>query len=246
MKKVMFLWAVLVAAFNMAVAQGNKSTLRVRLSDGSPLLVTINGRDFKKIGRSLTIADIPRKRQNIQVYKWRPYANGGGGKAELTYSGTIKIEKGSINDCIVDVAKHKLRLFKVATLQPLPPAPQPSPQRDRPLADADNAPVNEDITLAMPPDRSVSPKLAALKNTMDAVDADSKKLAEARKFVAANPVTSADVKAIAGWIFFDDNRLAFVKSSYGRVSDKANFAAVADVFTLDDSRKSFNDFLRGK
>jgi hypothetical protein len=255
MKRIWILVLTLLIAAPSLWAQqkSNRSTLRIRLSDGSPLLVTINGRDFKKIGRSITIADIPRKRQDLQVYRYRPYADGDGGKAELVFSGTIKVQKGSIYDCIVEPGSRKFRMKEVAMLQPLAQQPPFNPRRDQPLQQQQNTAMNDgneysndDVAIEMPPDRTVSAKLAPLKAAMDKVDADSKKLAEARRYVAANAVTAAEVKDIAGWIFFDDNRLPFIKAAYARVTDKANFATVREVFTLPESRKEFDRFLESQ
>lgn len=244
--------ALLLAAPVLAQQKSNRSTLRIRLSDGGPLLVTINGRDFNKIGRSITIADIPRKRQYLQVYRYRPYADGKGGKAELVFSGTIKVQKGSVYDCIVEPGSRKFRMKEVASLQPLGENPPFNPRRDQPLQQendqttANNDYTNDDVNLELPPDRTPSTRLAPLKAAMDKVDADSKKLAEARKFIATNEVTSDEVKDIAGWIFFDDNRLPFVKAAYAKVTDKENFASVGDVFTLPESKKEFDNFLQSK
>jgi hypothetical protein len=249
MKRILVLALALLLSIPAIYAQkSNRSTMRIRLSDGSPMLVTINGRDFKKIGRSITIGDIPRKRQYIQVYKYRAYADGQGGKAELAYSGNIKIQKGSTYDCIVDLGTRKFRMKEVASLQPLPQMPAFDRNRSRTLEDntevqpRENA--NDDVVMDMPPDHTVPARLQSLKNTMDRVEADSKKLAEAKKFINSNSVTSEEVKTIAGWIFFDDNRLLFVKAAYQRVSDKNNFATVGDVFTLEESQKAFDDFLK--
>lgn len=250
MKRLLVLVLFLLSGFSAVTAQqrSDRSTLRIRLSDGSPLTVTINSRDFRKIGRTITIRDIPRKRQYIQVYKFRPYADGDGGKAQLVYSGTIKVQKGSIYDCIVDLDTRRFRMKEVAALEPMAQRPPFDPRRDQPLQegtpmDNGDAGTADEVTLDMPPDRSVSARLQPLKNAMDKVDADSKKLAEARKFISTHTVTSEEVKDIAGWIFFDDNRLTFVKAAYPKVSDRENFTIVGDAFTLPDSKKEFDNFL---
>jgi hypothetical protein len=249
MKRILVLALALLLSIPAIYAQkSNRSTMRIRLSDGSPMLVTINGRDFKKIGRSITIGDIPRKRQYVQVYKYRAYADGKGGKAELVYSGNIKIQKGYTYDCIVDLGTRKFRMREVASLQPLPQLPAFDRNRDRALEESNEMQsqqnANDDVVMDMPPDRTVPARLQSLKNAMDRVEADSKKLAEAKKFINSNSVTSEEVKTIAGWIFFDDNRLLFIKSAYPKVSDKNNFATVGDVFTLEESQKAFDDFLK--
>jgi hypothetical protein len=249
MKRILVLALALLLSIPAIYAQkSNRSTMRIRLSDGSPMLVTINGRDFKKIGRSITIGDIPRKRQYIQVYRYRAYADGKGGKAELAYSGNIKIQKGYTYDCIVDLGTRKFRMKEVASLQPLPQLPTFDRNRNKALEESNEMQsgehANDDVVMDLPPDHTVSARLQPLKNAMDKVEADSKKLAEAKKFINSNRVTSEEVKAIAGWIFFDDNRLLFVKAAYPKVSDKNNFATVGDVFTLEESQKAFDDFLK--
>lgn len=232
-----------------AVFAGARSTIRIRLSDGSPLMVSINGRDFKKIGRTVTIGDIPGKRQYIQVYKYRMYADGKGGKAELTYSGNIKIEKGGTYDCIVDLRTQKLRVKQVASLQPIATQPPFNPNLSQPLSQDDNSvsndeAANDEAPLELPVAQDVNPKLLPLKKSMDAVDADSKKLALAVAYVNKNTYNSQDVSNIASWIFFDDNRMKFAKQAYPKVSDKNNYASVASVFTLEDSKKEFSNFLK--
>lgn len=249
MKRILVLLLALLLSIPGTYAQkSNRSVMRIRLSNGGPLLVTINGRDFKKIGRSITIGDIPRKRQYIQVYRYRRYADGQGGKAELAYSGTVKIQKGGTYDCIVDLPTRKFRMKTVSSLQPLPQMPAFDRNSSQPLneTNASNAPdnSNDEIVLDMPPDHTVTPKLQSLKDAMDKVEADSKKLAEAKKYISTHSISSAEVKEITGWIFFDDNRLLFVKAAYLKVSDRGNFASVGEVFTLDDSKKAFDDFLR--
>ncbi|MFA6058028.1 MAG: DUF4476 domain-containing protein [Taibaiella sp.] len=249
MKRILVLVLTLLLSIPAIYAQkSNRSTMRIRLSDGSPMLVTINGRDFKKIGRSITIGDIPRKRQYMQVYKYRAYADGKGGKAELVYSGNIKIQKGYTYDCIVDLGTRKFRMKEVASLQPLPQLPAFDRNRSRTLEESNEMQsgetTNDDVVMDLPPDHTVSTRLQPLKNAMDRVEADSKKLAEAKKFINSNSVSSEEVKSIAGWIFFDDNRLLFVKAAYPKVSDKNNFATVGEVFTLEESQKAFDDFLK--
>lgn len=251
-KILVLLMTALLLTSTLFAGGNNRSTLRIRLSDGSPLMVTINGRDFNKIGRSITIGDLPGKRQYLQVYKYRRYADGKGGKAELAFDGKIKIEKGFTYDCIVDLGSGKIRMREVASLQPLvsPPAfnPNQSQVLEQGQQDAAVATPAEDnnTPMAMPPTQDVDAKLLPLKKAMGNVDADSKKLELALNYVNKSQVNSLDVKNIATWIFFDDNRMKFVKQAYPKVTDKNNYSAVASVFTLDESKKEFNDFLKQK
>lgn len=252
MKNILVLVLSFFLFLDTASAQrSDRSTMRIRLSDGTPLLLTINGRDFKKTGRSITIGDIPRKRQDLQVYRFRPYADGRGGKAELVYSGRVKINKGSTYDCVVDVRERKFLMKEVSSL-PAIERPPFNPRRDQPTdrnsnEEEDQYAATENTDIAMPPSRDVSARLQPLKTAMDRVDADSKKLAEAKKFISQNSITAAEVKSIAGWLFFDDTRLSFVKAAYPKVSDKARFTEeVGSVFTLAGSKSEFDDFMKDK
>ena len=238
MKRIlMLIMAALFAVPALFAGDGsNRSTLRIRLSDGSPLLITVNGRDFKKIGRAITIGDLPGKRQDIQVYKYRMFADGKGGKAELAFSGRIKIEKGNTYDCVVDLKTNKFRMKHVSSLQALP-SPDAGPMQ------APNGTAVDDTPLELPVTTEVDSKLLPLQKSMTAEDADSKKLTLALNYINTNKVNTQDVTNIASWIFFDDNRMKFVKEAYNKVVDKNNFDAVGKVFTMDESKKEFSEFI---
>lgn len=223
--------------------KNNRSQIRVRLSDGSPLTVTINGRDYKKIGRSIVIADIPGKRQQLQVYKIRPYADGKGAKAELVFSGTIKLEKGNSYEAMVDIGQRRVRLQKVSAFRAVP-GPLPfDPKGGKTL------PENETFQEMDEPiwngeHRALSPALEKLKKDMDQLDEDGKKLQAAKRYLRSGPYTTQDVASITDWIFFDDNKLLFVKDAYKGVSDKENYKQLADLFTLQSARGDFENFLK--
>jgi hypothetical protein len=242
MKRILAFIIAMVTLIPFASAQqrSDRSSIRIRLSDGSPLMVTINGRDFQKVGRTLTINDIPRKRQNIQVYKYRPYADGKGGKAELAFSGTIKVQKGSQYDCIVDLGTRKFRMQEVAQLTPI---------YDRPdFKNAPQSPLNtgnyEEIYTRKEEANALNPALQSLKKSMDAEDADSKKLVLANAYLAAKNINTADAKLIGSWLFFDDNKISFLKNAYTKVSDQQNFSSVLDVLTLEDSKQTLQKFIK--
>ncbi|RQO31261.1 hypothetical protein DBR32_04640 [Taibaiella sp. KBW10] len=231
--------AVLFLLFQtiFAGAQGNRSTLNIRLSDGAPLLVTINSRDFKKVNTLITIADLPRKRHNIQVYKFRAYVDGKGGKAELMYSGDFKIKPGFTYDCVVDVTTRKLYIKNInespGTYTPPPPAARPDFRKDVPLAENE---VN----------MSPQSDLSRLQKQIEAVKEDTKKLSLAKDYIAQHPVYTADVRTISSWIMFDDNKMDFLKEAYPHLKDRENYSSLSDVFTLPATKKEFKDFATGK
>lgn len=223
-----------LAAFGTFAQKSNRSTLHIRLSDGQPLIVTINDRDFKKVNTQITIADIPRKRHNLRIYRFRPYADGNGGKAELIYSGTIKINPGSVYDCVVDMKSRKL-MVKDLGPEGRPPAPAYIPPPPAPAPDA----IND---VAIGNSTHMNAGLTQLQRTITNTKEDSKKLAAAKNYVLRNGTNTTELKTIASWIMFDDNKMELLKSSYNSVSDKQNFDSLKEVFTMEAAQKEFEQY----
>ncbi len=223
--------------FGAFAQRANRSTLYFRLSDGQPLVVTINDRDYKKVNTRITIADVPGRRQHIKAYRFRPYADGNGGKAELIYSGTIKIAPGSSYDCIVDMKSRKLLVKDLgpgnspAPAGYLPPPPPPAPDARNDVAlDHSAEHINMDA------------RLSQLQQSMNETKEDGKKLAAAKSFVTRYGTTTAELRTIASWIMFDDNKMELLKSSYNSIRDKQKFNQLKDVFTLPAAQKEFTQY----
>ena len=234
--KNVFIFLLALCSSVFAMGQKPKSTLKIRLSDGQPLMITINGRDFRKINTLLTLNDVPGKRHSIQVYKYHPGSENRNAQAQLVFSGNIKIEPGNTYDCIVDVPQRKWYMKKLGinegpSYQAPPPSPLPNAKNDVPLAS------NRELAFYSP----------RLKNTIDEMDKakeDAKKLALAKAFLSGQSINSAEARKLADHIMFDDNKLEFLKTAYPSISDKPQFATLQDVFNIEKSRKDFLDFLK--
>ena len=220
--------------------RSNKTTIHFRLSDGQPMVLTINDRQFQKVNTKITLFDLPRKRHSVQIYRFRPYADGKGGKAELVYSGRFKVDPGSTYDAVVDVSRRKLLIKDLgiaaddsrgrgSAYMPPPPANAPDPKGD--IA------INSMIG-------NTDAKLLRLHQDMLETKEDSKKLEKAKQYVAARNVSSSDLRTIAGWIMFDDNKLDLLKYAYTRMSDEQNFEQLSDVFTMPEAQNSFKEYCR--
>lgn len=242
MKKSFFFAALLLLSLSL-FGQSNKSALRLRLSDGTQLKVELNNRNFNKIGRALIIDAIPGKRTHIKVYRFRPYADGRGGKAELVYSGTIKLKKGASYDAIVDVRNRKLRMKEVSSFNNVPQ--QEPPKLFKPQIIQESQDIQ---TQAIPNAKNaniahLSMQLQTINKAMETADTDSEKLVIAQKYIG-NQISTADLSEILNWFFFDDTKLQFVKSVYSKVSDKNNAASLSNTFTSESSKKELSQFLK--
>jgi len=112
MKKIITTLVFLLAGISFAMAMpGPRSMLRLRLSNGRQIMVTIDDRVYDKHAPSLTIGDLPPGRHRIKVYEYRPYRDSKGGHAVLVYSSVIKVKANMMAWGIVDVNGGTLRLY---------------------------------------------------------------------------------------------------------------------------------------
>ncbi|HTO16846.1 MAG TPA: DUF4476 domain-containing protein [Edaphocola sp.] len=246
MKRISALIILVLFSFSGFAQNPNKSTLHFRLSNGQPLTITINGRDFRKVNTQITLVDLPGKRHSVQVYRFRPYADGKGGKAELVYSGSFKIQKGNVYDVIVDVNQRILRIKNLGRVgevdlnrnnsAALPPSLPPNAQNNV-IPEQEYIPENSDM--------NISARLLIIKEQMDIVDEDSKKLKIAQDYIQKNPISTADLRNISSWIMFDDNKMILLKSAYSKIKDKQNFAGLKTIFILPETQSDFEKYANG-
>jgi hypothetical protein len=222
------------------IAQSNRSALRIRLSDGDLMKIAVNNRYFEKVGRVLTIGDLHGKRQYLKVYRFRPYADGKGGKAELIFSGTVKLKRGTDYDAIVDVQNRKLKIKeRSGPLKPMQPPPF-KPQVDKPTSGGEYIPEEQPQVAHRLPDR-----LLSLKAAMDKEITDAAKLNKAKVYLRQG-LSAQDAATISSWFFFDDTRMEFVKAALPEMTDKNNAGLLRETFTEESAKQDLDKLLSGK
>ncbi len=235
MKKAFAYSILFILTIGFAAAQGKpRSTVRIRLSDEYPLTVNINERDYKKVGQTITIGDLPKKRHDIRVYRIRTYSDGSGAKADLVYSGRIKLEPGSTYDCIVDVNTRKFRMKKV---KELPIITTIDNRSTAPQYNAIQEPISNEIE--MPTVKKEYPKLKPLKSQMEKANTENERLQIAKKFVNSNTLSTEEASYISTFLLFDDNKVAFFKHAKPKLNDPQNFVDLASELSMEDAKKEF-------
>src|SRR6478752_6361913 len=107
MKKLLLSALIPVVLPFIALAQtGNRSVLKVRLSDRTPLSVNIDGRHFEGNGSVLTVANIPAGPHRVEVFS----EAGFGFRPHRVFTGTIRIAPRTVNTAIVDLYNRGIRL----------------------------------------------------------------------------------------------------------------------------------------
>lgn len=243
MKRLLFLSFMLLFSASVVFAQSRRSTIRFSLSDGSRIAVSLNGRYFNKTGRTLTVGDVPGKKQNVKVYRYRPYARKNGGKATLVFSGKVKIEKGGMYNAVVDAKTGQLYLTEVSNLTQNTVGKLPPPAANQ-ILDETPKPTTP---LAQATTAEIPPALKELKSKMYGQTADAEKFKIARTYLQQqSSIRAEDLRLICTWLLFDDNKMSIVQEAYDKVSDKNNLEAVRSVFTETANQQAFDQMLKKK
>lgn len=207
-RSILCLFLAFFCALPALNAQKPRSTLILRMEDGQPLTVAVNNRYFHKTGTRLIIGDVPGKRPYLQVYRFRPYADGEGGKAELVFSGQIKIERGGRYEVIVRPGHRSVRVARL------------SATGDAAFTDPGNA--RADYAASGPVyEAGRPPWLHALLEKMSAEIKDSEKLQLALSGLP-DKLSTAEALLICEAILFEDNKRGFLKTASPRISDRSN------------------------
>lgn len=219
-----------VTASGFAAYDG-RSVLEIRLSDKSPLVVTIDGRQYNKHGRSITIGNLPKGKHSIRIYEFLEYKRGGG-RAKLLFTGTIKVDAGTYNYCVVDVKTQDMR---VRTMD-----------LEYAYVDYDDYGSSDSIAVGDNGGTLSAKDLNDLKTRADGRITDTEKLKLLKSVLSDYTYSSAQVRTITGWLAFEDSKLNFAKWSYDKVTDKQDYWKLEDIFTYSTSKDEFNKFIKKK
>lgn len=232
MNKVLYTLAFLFTCFTTAFAGSReRSIVTITLSDNAPLVVSVNGRNYNKHGRSITISDLPKGRHDLKVYEYLEYRKGGG-RAKLLYSGRVKIAAGTINYCEVDIQTGELRV-KTAELAAISTTTAPARtaaatgnkvwQQGGKLSEQEM----DDLQIQVAEKPTDIEKLKLVKSALDKKTFDTKQ-----------------VRFMAGWFTFEDSKLDFIEWAYSRTTDKTEYAKLEDIFTIERNKDDFRAYLK--
>lgn len=90
-----------------------------------------------------------------------------------------------------------------------------------------------------------STDFASALKTVQGSSFDDSKLSTAKSIVSANCLSTDQVVKICNLFSFEDNKLAFAKYAYKRVTDPKNYFKVNNVFSFESSKEELNKFTGG-
>jgi hypothetical protein len=105
MRQLFLFLFLLGTAGSVEAQQGNISVLKLRLSDRSPIAVSLDGRYIDQGTTSLTMDGIRPGIHRIEIY-----ADNDGRRPVRVFTGTLRLRAGTVNIGIVDVYNRGLKL----------------------------------------------------------------------------------------------------------------------------------------
>lgn len=237
MKNFVFLLLSFLSLASPAVAQRQRSAVRVQLSDGRPLTVVINGRDYERKGTSITIGDLPRGKHRIEVYamRGRRLQN-----PERVYSGRIRVDEGTTTFMTIDATRHSAR---IQVREGLGPWQEDNDDRYQSRRDDDEDNFSRSGNSSGRVAWFSDADLEDLRQRTADRTTDADKLQLIRSAIAGRAYSTAQVRAMAGMLSFESTKLDLAKSAYAGVSDPKDYWKLEDIFTFDASKQELTAYI---
>ncbi|MEI8279118.1 MAG: DUF4476 domain-containing protein [Bacteroidota bacterium] len=244
---------LLITTFHSIAQLGDRSVLRVSLSDGSPLTLAVDERYFERHNTMLTVGDLPPGRHSLKVYAYSPNRRRYGSRADLLFNGRVRIDPATFNNCIVDVDHGTISMNvsdRVNNVNSVPPPPRDDiyPNSTKPEQIQKEPKHNElDNEVEDPRGKGMGKEdIKYIKQEVSEKITDTDKLSLLKSRLKGRKYNSAQVRIMMTWLNFEHSRLELAKFAYKHVSDKGNYSKVSDDLSLDSSKEELKDFIKSK
>ena len=128
MKKLLAVLIFIGTGITGAMAQ---SYIKVNMTDGSPLNVSVDGRYFNKRGTSVTVGDLPPGKHFLQIYTMHSDRRGRG-REDVIYEGKVKTFDGGVTLVSYDPNSGEVMTYQQdASTYNFPAQQAPPPQGDQ-------------------------------------------------------------------------------------------------------------------
>ena len=263
MKKVI-LFAVILLGSLQSFAGWKNAILRLKHEMGRSISVSVDGRKYNKIGRSLTVGDLPAGNHRIKIYKYNSngygYANG-----ILIYQGVMNLRPGRIyyaivsNDGTLDIEENCCidnygywnnndNWDQVETMDN-----DPSHDHDNNWnnntnwnnnnGNGHNQQDNTDGTWGSFNGQMSEGRFSQLISQIQKASFETSKGSVAKQALKTNKITCQQLLRILNEFSFESTKLQFAKDAYKNVIDRNNYYLINDTFTFQSSKDDLLEFL---
>ncbi|QLH44425.1 MAG: DUF4476 domain-containing protein [Bacteroidota bacterium] len=260
MKRIVLLWIIVLNSL-FSFAGWNRTMLRLREERGRTISVSVDGRRYQKMARTLTVGDLPAGMHRIKIYR---YNSNGHGYAQgvLIYDGRIEMKPGRIY--YATVFRNGLDIEENCCLDDYGHWNNNDRWDDW---DDDRESWNNNHNWDHKPYKDPNPwqnpdehfqqndwnsytgvmstgRFQSLIDRIRKASFETSKVSTANTGIRNNKITVQQLIGILGEFSFESTKLEFAKSAYAKIADQRNFYLVNDVFTFQSSKDEINDFIQ--
>jgi len=259
MKNLLYLLILILSSNKSVVAQSLRNILSVRLSDNSPISISIDNRYYDREQSEIIVRNFPSGRHTLRVYRWSNRV----ARNYQIYSGEIFLKSGVICQMIIDRRK-RIPMVKYTSLDN-----QQFDNKnaiDEKMAWKKDADVNwnrkfdknldeeessyesnnfKNVTTAN--NNQFSAKdMSDLQKNIQQLSTDTEKFKLIKNAIGNSNVETEQLAEMLTWLSFESTKMDVVKWFYNSVIDSKNYWKLEASFTMESSKSEFNDFLNSK
>ncbi|MEZ5015856.1 MAG: DUF4476 domain-containing protein [Flavipsychrobacter sp.] len=241
MKKAsIFLLVFLLSVSQVLAAERMRSAIKIRFNDNRPITISIDGRNYDRHGKSLTLGNLPAGWHNIRVYEFIEYRKGGG-RAKLIYTGSVRVKPGVMMYCVVDANTRRMRI-RTEDISDLYVDYDNANSVDENVPPKHDKPTDERVNRS---DEAVSMNdIKELETLVKGKVTDTDKLKMLKRALKDERYYVMDVKTMMTWLSFESSRLDFAKWSYNKVLNPESYWKLDDAFNFSSSTDELHDYIK--
>jgi hypothetical protein len=259
MKKIGFLIALFIGIAIKNFAQFQQNVVQIKLRNEKLLTVVMDGRHYKRFGRTITFTDVPVGMHEIKVYRYYPNDDNryfdSRPRAVLTYKGKIRVDHSvnyfctvdpqyrtmSIRESKVDFDDDNEKTYRIN--QQIDFDENRGNQGDENIND-DNS-LGDDRSKPIDNDANFLTKeqLGSLKNAVENRIGSSDKVNLIQNFLEHKKMTTDQVETILGWLSFENYKLQIASFCYPRVIDQDKYLQISNLFTFQSSKQALDKLM---
>ncbi len=259
MKKIILV-AMILASGIQSFASWKSAMLRIKHEMGRSISISVDDRKYAKIGRALTVGDLPPGNHRIKIYKYNSngygYTNG-----ILIYQGILNLRPGRIyygivsNDgnidleenCCIDDYGHWNNNDNWDNVEQMNDAPYHEHEDNWNNNHGWNQQNHHDSHTENGwgsfNGQMSEGRFAQLIGQIQKASFETSKASIANQALKTNKISCQQLLRIMSEFSFESTKLQFAKDAYKNVTDRNNYYLINDAFTFQSSKDDLLEFL---
>lgn len=237
--KRLFTLALLVATLQIATAQGALSVLNIRVNDGSPFRLMIDGRETPNAGVTAQVNDLRPGRHYIQVLQagrsWGYHGN------RMLFAGEVVLTPNTESFVTVMPEYNKVKFDRIIALNN---GWDQYPGQQKPCMYPQAPSIGPGQPLAPCGPMAMNPAdFMQLKQTLDNASFESTRLTIFKQALTYNNFTTTQVREIMDLFWFESSKLEVAKLAYPKTIDQNNYYLVNNGFSFSSSVNELGNYI---